>query len=119
MISLDYKHLEMPDNEYATIMRVTGPIDGTSEREFRTHLDQLVKSGATRVIIDCKNVSYINSTGLGTILLYMDKIQEAGGTLLLIGMSEKALMVVEMLGFAPALNIVDDESNAMSLLASA
>ena len=68
--------------------------------------------------MDCRNVPYINSTGLGTILLFMDRLESAGGSLILARLSDKALMVIEMLGFAPALDIVEDQAQAVSLLTS-
>ena len=70
------------------------------------------------VIFDGKNVPYINSTGLGTILRFMDMLQDVGGNLVLSQLSDKALMVIEMLGFASALDIVEDNDSAVTILKS-
>ena len=86
--------------------------------DLRGQLDSLIRSGARHIVLDCKNAAYINSTGLGTILMFMDKIEELGGTLLLASPSDKALMVIELLGFASVLNVVRDESEAVDIITS-
>jgi hypothetical protein len=50
--------------------------------------------------------------------MFMDKIEELGGTLLLASPSDKALMVIELLGFASVLNVVRDESEAVDIITS-
>lgn len=110
------KHVEYRPGEFASILDVNGSIDGTSEVEFRREMDSLIRSGTRSLILDCEDVDYINSTGLGMILMYMDELERLGGKLILAGMSDKALMVVEMLGFGPALDIVEDESAAVELI---
>jgi anti-anti-sigma factor len=112
------KHFELSNGEFATILEVRGSIDSSTERQLRRHLDDLVRAGARHIVFDGKHVPYINSTGLGTILMYMDKLQELGGNLVLTQLSDKALMVIEMLGFAPALDIVDDQASAVEVLGS-
>jgi anti-anti-sigma factor len=110
------KHVEYRPGEFASILDVDGPIDGTSEAAFRRKMDSLIKSGVRHLILDCEDVHYINSTGLGAILLYMDELERLGGKLVLARLSDRALMVVELLGFAPALDIVEDESQAVAII---
>lgn len=111
------KHVEYRPGEFASVLDIDGAIDGTSEARFREEMDGLVRAGARHLILDCEDVDYINSTGLGAIFLYMDEIERLGGKLVLARMSDKALMVIEMLGFAPALDIVESRSRAVELIA--
>jgi anti-anti-sigma factor len=111
------KHVEYRPGEFASILDVDGPIDGTSEAAFRREMDLLIRSGARQLILDCEDVHFINSAGLGAVLLYMDELERLGGKLVLARLSDRALMVVELLGFAPALDIVDDESQALAVIA--
>ena len=110
------KHVEYRPGEFASILDVDGPIDGTSEAAFRREMDLLIKSGVRHLILDCEDVHFINSTGLGALLLYMDELERLGGKLVLARLSDRALMVVELLGFAPALDIVADESQAVAII---
>ncbi len=111
------KHVEYRPGEFASILAIEGSIDGTSSAEFRREMDALIRSGARNLIVDGERVDYINSSGLGTILMYMEELERLGGKLVLSRMSDKALMVIEMLGFAPTLDIVEDETEAVELIA--
>jgi len=113
---IDSRHFELGNGEFATVLEVHGSIDASTEPELRRHLDDLIRAGARHIIFDGKHVPYINSTGLGTLLMYMDKLQELGGNLVLAQLSDKALMVIEMLGFAAALDIVEDQQSAVEVL---
>jgi anti-anti-sigma factor len=116
VISLDVRHSEFQPNQYATIVDINGPVDSSGEQELRSCLESLMRSGARHIILDCEHVAYINSTGLGTILLFMDKLERAGGALILARLSDRALKVIEMLGFAPTLDFVESEEMAVKII---
>jgi anti-anti-sigma factor len=114
--SVDLRHAEYRPKRYATIVGINGPVDASGERVLRSCLESLTRAGARHVVLDCTHVPYINSTGLGTILLYTDKLECAGGALILAHLSDRALKIIELLGFAPALDFVDSEEIAMKII---
>ncbi len=111
------KRIEYRPDEFATVLDIHGSIDGMSQDRFREEMDSLLKSGASHLILDCGDVDFINSSGLGTILMIKDDLNRLGGMLVLMRMSDRALMVIEMLGFAPVLDIVESEARALELIA--
>ena len=99
------------------MLDIHGSIDGTSEARLRGEMESLIKAGAHQLILDCRDVDFINSSGLGAILMFKDELARLGGALVLMHMSERALMVIEMLGFGPTLDIAENEAQALELIA--
>ena len=64
-----------------TVIGVQGVLDMTAEPQFRTFLQQVIDTGARRVVVDLTGVRLMDSSALGT-LVYMFKIlRDDGGTL--------------------------------------
>ena len=114
---LSSKRIEYRPGELATVLDIHGSIDGTSEARLRGEMESLIKAGAHQLILDCRDVDFINSSGLGAILMFKDELARLGGALVLMHMSERALMVIEMLGFGPTLDIAENEAQALELIA--
>ena len=68
------------DPEGRTVLTASGRIDLRTAPKVRRQVDQLARPGQT-LVIDLRDVSYMDSPGLGTII-YCDRLQrESGGQL--------------------------------------
>ncbi|MHC4201653.1 MAG: STAS domain-containing protein, partial [Planctomycetota bacterium] len=81
MATVDFKikNVKAADGTKATLAEIAGSIDATSIVQFQTVMDKLVEKGVKNLILDCANVKYINSTGLGTLLKYADQFESMDG----------------------------------------
>jgi len=115
MATVDFKvkNVKSPGGVAATLAEVAGSIDATSIVQFQNVMDKLVEKGVKNLILDCQNVRYINSTGLGTLLKYVDTFESVGGHLAFVRVPSKVLLVMEMLGFNALFSIVSDEQEAL------
>lgn len=118
MAAIDFKvrNIKTPDGVVATVAEVSGSIDATTINQFQTVMDKLVEKGAKNLILDSTNVKYINSTGLGTLLKYVDTFGGIGGNLVFVRVPSKVMLVMEMLGFNALFNIYEDENEALRYL---
>lgn len=118
MAAIDFKvrNIKSPDGVQATVAEVSGSIDATTINQFQTVMDKLVEKGIKNLLLDATNVKYINSTGLGTLLKYVDTFGGMGGNLIFIRVPSKVMLVMEMLGFNALFNIYEDENEAMKYL---
>ena len=89
----------------AYTVEVHGNLDATTLGQFTRGMDAVVAKGKPNIVLDCHKVSYVNSTGMGTLLKYADKLRSLGGELILIEVPERVLMVMEMLGFQKSLAV--------------
>lgn len=74
--------------------------DGTES--ITKDLDNAFQEGSKKIIIDMKDVSYINSSGLNLHVRLLTKVRNTGGELVLISLSES----VEKLFFITKLNSI-------------
>ena len=115
MATVDFriKNLKAADNTRATLAEITGSIDATSIVQFQNVMDKLVQKGVKNLILDCANVKYINSTGLGTLLKYVDTFESRDGHIAFTKVPSKVMLVMEMLGFNALFTIMPDEAAAL------
>src|SRR5471032_1022547 len=112
-IEFRVKVIKSPDGTTATLAEVDGSIDASTIQQFQQVMDKLVERGVKNLILDCTNVKYINSTGLGTLLKYADTYESIGGHIAFCRVPSKVMLVMEMLGFNALFNIVTDEATAL------
>ena len=51
-----------------TILRPTGQLDLFSAKELRNEVQELVRQGITKLIVDFESISYLDSSGVGALL---------------------------------------------------
>ncbi len=119
MATVDFKikNVKAADGTKATLAEIAGSIDATSIVQFQTVMDKLVEKGVKNLILDCANVKYINSTGLGTLLKYADQFESMDGQIAFTRVASKVMLVMEMLGFNALFTIVPDEAAALRIFA--
>ncbi|MBL7220283.1 MAG: STAS domain-containing protein [Phycisphaerae bacterium] len=66
------------DND-VLIISADGGIDRHTSKEFVDRIIKLIESGVTKIIIDCKKLTYISSWGLGVLLRLHKRAKTAGG----------------------------------------
>ncbi len=115
MATVDFriKNLKAADDTRATLAEITGSIDATSLIQFQNVMDKLVEKGVKNLILDCASVKYINSTGLGTLLKYVDTFEGNDGHIAFTRVPSKVMLVMEMLGFNALFTIIPDEAAAL------
>jgi len=74
---MEFYYHEM-DND-VLIISADGGIDKHTSKEFVEQILKLIESGVTKLIIDCKKLTYISSWGLGVLLRLHKRANAAGG----------------------------------------
>ena len=115
MASIEFRVRVIKSSEgtMATLAEIDGSIDASTIQQFQQMMNKLVDKGVKNLVLDCTNVKYINSTGLGTLLKYSDTFESAGGHIAFCRVPSKVMLVMEMLGFNALFNIVADEATAL------
>jgi anti-anti-sigma factor len=72
-------HIEERDNEGIIILDLKGPLTlGHGDLELRDRLPALRQSGKVNIVLNPKDVSDIDSTGLGTLVFGLARRRKAG-----------------------------------------
>ena len=86
-----------------------GKIDITNSNELKQKLLTLFDDGYSEIVIDFTNVSSIDSSGLGKLLLFQKKLKERQGELTIINItSEYVSKMFKMIHLQKVINIQDN-----------
>ena len=81
------------DKDGVTIFQIDGEINISTSPELKKHFEKkLIK----KVVIDLEKVSYIDSSGLATLVELLKKTKSQSGNLGLSGMSDKVKSLFEI-----------------------
>lgn len=66
-----------------------GNFDGSQTHEFREQVKVAIASQSSMVVLDCQDLIYIDSTGLGELILAYKSIRSAGSHLVLCSINDQ------------------------------
>ena len=78
------------------IIQPNGLFDGTKGSEYRQEISQLVENGTNIVLLDFQDVTFMDSSGLGAIVLSLKTVRAAGGQLFICSINEQIRMLFEL-----------------------
>ena len=81
--------------------------------EFKKELMDVIDEGITHMIIDLAEVSVMNSSGLGVLMLARDKIHGREGKLIICGLHSMMAEIFHRMGFDTFFNISHDCESAL------
>ena len=87
--------LEIHPNGVA-VVKFTGRLDLLNAAEAKQKLAHVVADGHPRLIVDLKQVSFIDSSGLGALIGGLKAARIAGGDLRLACVGEQARVVLQL-----------------------
>ena len=87
---------------------------GAEDLTLRQRLAALIDSGRSQVILNLKDVSDIDSAGLGTLVLYAGRFREAGGKLVLLHLKQAKTDLPDMLRLNASFETYADELTAVN-----
>ena len=99
-----------------TIVAITGEIDLNSSPQLRKAFVDLIEQGAVKVIVDFANVSYIDSSGLATLIEMMQRVKRVQGTMHLSQMSDKIKSLFEITKLDKLFKIYQSQDEALAAI---
>ncbi len=82
-----------------TIMEPRGRMDALGAKPFGDRVVELLRAGATRMLIDLQHVQYISSAGFRALLIAQKQSIERKGKLVLCGLSAEVRRMFELGAF--------------------
>ena len=95
------------------VLLPAGFINAHTVREFEEALEGLVQDGRYVILLNCKDLSYISSAGLGAIMGLIETVREHGGDILLSNLQDNVFAIFDTLGFTQLYRVFSDEEQAM------
>ncbi len=98
------------------MIHIAGYIDSMNINFFQRYTSRVVEAGFTRLALDLRDVSFVSSTGIGSLVGLLRNVRALGGSLVLVGMQPRVLEVVLLLGFASFFELAKTTEEAVALM---
>jgi anti-sigma B factor antagonist len=108
--------LRMTDREVTgvTVVEIEGRIVlGEESNAFRERVKGLLANGKKKIVLDMKNVTYIDSAGLGTLVASFHSSRQQGATLKLANLGTKFREVLQVTKLYTVFETFDSEAAAI------
>jgi len=111
-MSLDIQRRE---REGITILDLKGKlVVGDSCTEVREKINEQVAQGHKQIILNLENVDYIDSTGLGSLVICYTSLQKGGGSLRLENLNRRNLELMLLTKLSTIFQIFNEEQEAVN-----
>jgi anti-sigma B factor antagonist len=87
---------------------------GDESMGFRTSVEDLLSSGATRIVINLEHVHYVDSAGLGALIEAHRKTKAKGGRLKICNLGPKFKQALELARLLPIFEACPTEAAALA-----
>ena len=96
-----------------TVCHVDGEIDINSSPQIKKSFDKLISTKTPKIVINLSKVTYVDSSGLATLVEILKRVRATSGTLKLTNLSGKVLGLFEITKLNKLFTIAADEEEAI------
>ena len=79
-----------------TVVAPTGRLDVAGAPALKDAITEVVKNGPPRVVIDMEGISFVDSTGLGSVISALKQLRGSQGDLRLAAPNQQVRVVLEL-----------------------
>lgn len=91
-----------------------GHLDAHNVERFEKEMVKLISGDVVNIVINCKELNYISSAGMGIIMGYLDEIREKGGDIKLCSVDQRVYEIFDLVGFTEIYDFLGDEDVAVN-----
>jgi anti-sigma B factor antagonist len=109
----DFKIAQREANN-VNVLELKGYLDAHTAPKLEEAFENLLKSQRYNIVVNCRELSYISSAGLGVFMAFIEDVRQNKGDIKLTNMSTKVYNVFDLLGFPLLYEIFKDEKEAVN-----
>lgn len=95
------------------VLELSGELDAHTASQLENSLKNLIDEEKHHIIVNCQELDYIASAGLGVFMAYIEDVRTLGGDIKLTNMNSKVYNVFDLLGFPTLYDILQEEADAI------
>ncbi len=103
--------IQTEQEEEFYIIKVEGEVDASSSIYLDNKIGEVIKSHK-KILVNCKDLKYISSAGLGVFMSYIHEMEEGEIRMVLFGLSDKVRNVFQILGLDQLIKMVESKEDA-------
>ncbi len=105
--------IELREKQDVNVVDLKGYLDAHTAPELEKTFQALIDKSRYRIVVNCRDLTYISSAGLGVFMAYIEAVRKNQGDIKLSNMTTKVFNVFDLLGFPLLYEITDDEAEAI------
>lgn len=105
--------VNLRESQTVWVLEVSGEIDFYSSRDLREKFQQVFDEKCSKLLVNLRKVSYIDSSGLATFVEALQRMKRAGGKLVLAGLAPAVRGVFEIAKLDSIFDLTDSEERAL------
>jgi len=107
--------VQQRDREGITILDLKGRLAAGEEvSTMREKIRELTGEGKVNAVLNLRAIDYIDSTGLGSLVVCFTTVKKAGGTLKLLNLSRRNIELLVLTKLATVFEVFGDEQDAVN-----
>jgi anti-sigma B factor antagonist len=107
--------IEQREREGITVLEMKGRITlGKEASALREKCAEIAAAGAKNVVFNLQHVDFIDSTGLGALVMCATSARKNGGNVKLVNLSRRNIELLVMTRLATAFETFNDEQDAIN-----
>jgi anti-sigma B factor antagonist len=110
-VALEFSIRDEPHDASTHVVAVTGEIDLFTAPEFKERIAAPIDAGATRVIVDLSEVSFIDSSSLGVLIGAHQRLKPSGGGLVIVCDDRAIVNTFKITGLDSVFEIVSSRAD--------
>ncbi len=100
----------------AVIQSNVDKLNASNSSELKSTLIQLNKMGVNKIVVDLSATNYCDSSGLSAILMANRLCKDSNGALILCGLKENVMKLIQIAQLDKVLSIAADQNTAVEML---
>lgn len=100
------------------VVDVKGRLDTTNYNSLENELFTMIDKGNLQIIIDCKSLNYVSSSGLRVFLVAFKKLKALNGKFALSNLQDNIKEIFEISGFITIFDIYSTSDEALIALSN-
>lgn len=106
--------VDLQEKNDVLIFKIDGDIDINTSPEVKKSFDKSISEKKAKILVDLKDVSYVDSSGLATLVEILKNMRAYGGKFKLINLSDKVKSLFEITKLDKLFDIQADEESAIN-----
>lgn len=97
-------------DSHVKIIEPAGILDGTQAETFREQVDAALAGGTEKLLIDLRNISFVDSSGLGALVMVLKKVRAAQKEMYVCSINDQVRMLFELTSMDRVFQVLPDRT---------
>ncbi len=104
---------QIENRDGVQLVHLSGPLDSVTHDQFKDLLDPIVNQSNVRLVLDCEQLSYINSKGLALLGRYQRISMQNLSFMGIAALNRRITKTIELLGMSRLVKLYDTVEEAI------